>query len=57
MLLYQLYAEITTFFDEEMLGSVSIQDVDVKTFGEKLTSKLQNRHPDVMHESRVRRHF
>ena len=38
MLFYQLYAEITIFFDEGMLGSVSIQDVDVETFGEKLTS-------------------
>ena len=34
MLFYQSYADITTFFDEEMLGSLFIQDVDVKTFGE-----------------------
>ena len=33
----QIYAEITTFFIE-MFGSVPIQDVDVKTFGGKLTS-------------------
>ena len=38
MLFFQLYTEITIFFDEDMLGSVPIQDVDVKTFGGKLTS-------------------
>ena len=32
MLLYQFYAKITTFFDQEMFGSAPLLYVDVETF-------------------------
>ena len=35
MLFYQIYTEITTFFDQEMFGSVPIQDVDIEMFDGK----------------------
>ena len=38
VLFYQTDADLTTIFDQEMFGSVPIQDVDVETFGGKSTS-------------------
>ena len=38
VLCYQIYAEITTFFDQELFRLVPIQDIDVENFGWKLTS-------------------
>ena len=55
----QFYAKITTFFDQEKFGMAPILYVDVETFGgnwrenDVKTSKRQNRHTDVMHESRL----
>ena len=50
------YVKIATFFDQGMFGWAPLLYVDVET------SKCQNRHTDVMHESRlipppVRWHF
>ena len=33
VLFYQLYAKITTFFDQEKSGTAPLIDVDVETFG------------------------
>ena len=63
MLFYQFYAKIATIFIQEKFGTAPLLYVDVKTFNEnwrendvktsKMTSKRQNRHTDVMHESRL----
>ena len=63
MLLYQVYAKITTFFYQEKFGTAPLLYVDVETFGgnwrwnnvktSKMKSKRQNRHADVMHENRL----
>ena len=56
VLFYQFYAEITTFFNQEMFGSVPIEDVDVETFGGNdvnMTSeheKWRQNVTDIMHE-------
>ena len=60
MLFYQFYAKLTTFFDQELFGLAPLLYVDVEMLAEtdvkwrqdaKMTSKRQNRHIDVMHES------
>ena len=63
MLFYQFYAEITTFFDQEKFSTAPLLYVDVETFGgnwreddvktSKMTSKRQNLHTDVIHESHL----
>ena len=63
VLFYQFYTKITTFFDQENFGTAPLLYVDVETFGgnwrendvnmSKITSNRQNRHTDVMHESRL----
>ena len=56
---YPFYAIITIFFDQEMFGLAPLLYVDAERFGgirgENYfkTSKRQNRHNDVMHESRL----
>ena len=71
VLLYQFYAKITTFFDQEKFGTALHLYVDVEPFGgnwresgvksSKITLKPQNRHTDVLHEwsytPHVRQHF
>ena len=61
VLFYQFYAKITTFVDQEKFGTAPLLYGDVEMFGEKwcendviaskMTSKRQNRHTDVVHES------
>ena len=63
MFLYQFYAKMTTFFDQEKCGTAPLLYVDVETFGgnrrendiktSKMTSKCQNLQADFMHESRL----
>ena len=55
--------KITTIFDQEKLGTAPLLYVDVETLGgnrygndvktSKMTSRRQNHHNDVMHESRL----
>ena len=49
VLFYQFYAKIA-FFDPEKFGTAPLLYVDVETFG---GNRRQNRHTDVMHESRL----
>ena len=59
VLFYQFYAKITTFFYQEPFDTAPLLYVDVETTGgnwhenDVKTSKRQNRHTDVMHESRL----
>ena len=57
VLLYQIYAKITTFFDQEMLGSISIdlRRLRRNVWRKMTTSERQNRQPDLMHECRLTR--
>ena len=64
--LFPFYAIITTFFDQEVFGLAPLLYVDAERFGgnwdenyvktSKMTAKRQNRHNDVMHESRLTPH-
>ena len=57
VLFYSFYAKTTKCFDQEKFGAAPLLNVDVKIFGGnyvKMTSRCgQNRHTDVMHESRL----
>ena len=48
LLLYQVYAKITTFFDQEKFGTAPLLYTDIETFGGR-----ENDVKIVMHESRL----
>ena len=60
MLFYEVYAKITTSFDQEKFSMAPLLYVDVETFGESWRKKTsgrqiwrQNRHTDGMHEGHL----
>ena len=62
---YQFYAKITTFFDKENFGAVSLLYVDVETFGRNWRQNVKNdvktsyrsHARDSSYTPHVRRHF
>ena len=56
VLFYQFYSKITTFFNEEKFGMTPLLQFWRKHLAEtdvKMTSRRQNCHTDIMHESRL----